>query len=236
MADGRVIEKLIVKWAEDLCGLMRASGLSIGLALAWAPRTKSTVLSVPNDPPYFWVYHMNAFLTLAIASDRLRDLLIVASTGTNTDTFENRGESKKDRMKDHLFVTPFNEAGQILASRGLKTGQLNQAITDLPTDAATLWAYVHRRNVIVHNVATRTARFTHQTLCDLQAKFDEQQRRGFQPRTDGPAEWFPSGESREAELRAEIDLASKELRDWYLLLIRASSNVFQVEYYSRALR
>lgn len=219
-----------MKGAEDLCGLMRASRLSIGLALVWAPHAKLTVLNVPNDPPYFWVHHMNAFMTLAIASDRLRDLLVTASTGKDTTTFERTGTKKS------WYVTPFNEVGQLLASRGLKIGQLNQAITDLPTDAAALWAYVQRRNVIVHEIATRTARFAHQTLCDLQAKFDEQQKNGFQPRTDGPEEWFPSPEAREAELCAEIDSASKELRDWYLLLIKASSNVFQVEYRSRALR
>lgn len=228
-------EKWILTLGEDLCGLMQASRLSLGLALVWAPRLKLNMLA-PIENSFFWAQHMNAFLTLAIASDRLRDLLIVAITGSETKVFENRATTPKQKKENRWYVTPFKEAGQILSRRGVKTEHLKQAISDLPGEASYIYKRMKRRNSIVHEIAIRIAKHVCQNLLDLQAKYDDEQNKEFSPKGDDIGEWLLCSDSRVDEMGSEIDAAVKELCDWYLLLIKACSNVFQIEYWSRSAR
>jgi hypothetical protein len=69
------IEKEILTSGEDFCGLMEASRLSIGLVLIWKGRAQENPI---NESTFFWLHHTDAFLKLAIASDRIRDLRIIA--------------------------------------------------------------------------------------------------------------------------------------------------------------
>jgi len=87
------IEKEILTAGEDFCGLMLASRLSIGLMLLW---TRQAAKHPLHASPIFWVHHTDAFLKLAIASDRLRDLLIVACTGTSAKSY--KAKYKRNRL------------------------------------------------------------------------------------------------------------------------------------------
>jgi len=62
------IEKEILTSGEDFCGLMETSRLSIGLALIWKHTARENPL---NENNFFWLHHTDAFLKLAIASDRI---------------------------------------------------------------------------------------------------------------------------------------------------------------------
>lgn len=90
---------------------MEASRLSIGLALVWAPHARLNVLA---ESTYFWLHHMDAFMKLAIASDRLRDLLVITCAGEMPDVF------KKANRQNNFYATAFLEAETLLFNRGLK--------------------------------------------------------------------------------------------------------------------
>lgn len=219
-------EKQILTIGEDFCGLMQASRLSIGLALLWEPHARRNVL---NDSNYFWLHHTDAFLKLAIASDRLCDLLVVACTGDKPNVFKNA--NKQNRK----YVTPFAEAQKLLSIRGLNDQRLAKPLALLVQDAADIFANIDRRNSIVHKVATRMAKHVQTSVTALQQQFDAKPSSGFTPKSSRPADWLPTVHARMRELEAEIEYAATELRDWYWLLIKASNNVFQVEYWSRVL-
>jgi hypothetical protein len=220
------VEKHIMTIGEDFCGLVEASRLSIGLALGWARRAK---LNFFSESSYFWLHHTDAFLKLAIASDRLRDLLIVACTGDAPELY------KKVKKRNRLYVTPFNDAEQLLSARGIQDERLDRPLESLAQEAADIFVRVDRRNSIVHEIATRMAKYVQGTVSELQLQYDDEQAKGFKAKPRTPGDWLSGAKARTNELEAEIDMATDEIRDWYLLLISASNNVFQVEYWSRKL-
>jgi hypothetical protein len=74
-------------------GMIRLARLSIGLALLWrAHRRRGHVL---DAHPYFWLQHTDAALKLAIAADRLRDILVVACTGGAVTAYEGRDKKRR---------------------------------------------------------------------------------------------------------------------------------------------
>lgn len=220
------IEKRILTIGEDFCGLIEASRLSVGLALVWAPHAKQNTL---NEPSYFWLHHTDAFLKLAIASDRLRDLLVVACTGDAPEVYKNANK------RNRLYVTPFSDVESLLSARGLTDERLSNAFVHLAQEAEAIFVNIDRRNSIVHDVATRMARYVQNSVTALQDRFDDECTNGFKPKSTNLDDWLPRSRARAVELEEEIDLAAAELIDWYLLLIRTSNNVFQVEYWSRTL-
>lgn len=220
------VEKEILIAGEDFCGLMQASRLSIGLTLIWNRQAHDNPW---NESPFFWVHHTDAFLKLAIASDRLRDLLIVACTGTSANSY--KGKAKRNR----LYITPYEGASTLLAARGLDDQHLVEPLAALPGLAKQLFTYIDRRNEIVHEVATRMAKLVRESLSELQKRYDREQKHGFSPRSRDPAGWAPAADARLEELRGEINLATQEIQEWCTLLVRTSNCVFQVDYWSRVL-
>lgn len=222
------IEKVILTAGDDFTGLMQASRLSIGLALVWHYQARRDPF---GDSPFYWLHHTDSFLKLAIASDRLRDLLIVACTGNLPGFY--RSQARQNR----LFVTPFNEAKALLAAHGLQDSRLAKPIASLPAFAAKIFDFIDRRNKIVHDVATRIAKLMRDSLSELQERFDHERVHGFapNPRIEDAAASAAAQEARDRELRAEIDGSLQEIVAWYQLLIRASNAVFEAEYWSRRL-
>jgi hypothetical protein len=219
-------EKPILTTGEDFCGLMQASRLSIGLALLWHRQARKNSW---NESPFFWLHHMDAILKLAIASDRLRDLLIVSCTGASLKSYKSKAK------RNRLYVTSFKEAEQLLGDRGLRNSRLSEPLVSLPKLGDVIFAYINRRNTIVHEVATRMANFMRDSVSGLQKRFDQEREHGFSPRSDAPASWLSAADARVVEFQAEVDRAIDALRDWYTLLIQASNLVFQVECWSRVL-
>ncbi len=225
------IEKEILTAGEDFCGLMQAARLSIGLALLWQTQAHKDPW---NESPFFWLHHTDAFLKLAIASDRLRDLLVIACTGATRKSYQGKGKPSRN----HKYVTPYRDACELLTSRGLNDDRLVEPLAALPELAEKLFTYIDRRHEIVHEVATHMAKVVRDSASKLQQLYDDQEREhGFSPHSD--AEWFSivnAARADEDESRRQIDHAIHELRDWYILLIQASNCVFQIEYWSRVLK
>lgn len=164
------IEKFILTAGTDFTGLMQASCLSIGLALVWHHQAQHDPF---GDSPFYWLHYTDSFLKLAIASDRLRDLLVVACTG-NLPLFY-KSQAKRNRR----FVTPFNEAKALLAARGLQDTRLTEPVASLPLFGAKFFEFIDRRNTIVHDIATRMAKLMRDSMSKIQERFDREQVNGF---------------------------------------------------------
>jgi hypothetical protein len=220
------IERLILTAGEDFCGVMQISRLSIGLALLWHRQARANPFS---ESPFFWLHHTDAFLKLAIASNRLRDLLVVACTGTSADSY--KSAAKRNRR----YVTPFAEAQRLLAGRGLVDSRVSEALASLPKFGDDIFEYVDRRNAIVHEVSTHMAESIGSSFSELQKRFDQEQEAGFSRKSGDLVDWTKQADERLRELQTQIDRAIADLRNWHELLIRSSNCVFQIEHWSRFL-
>jgi hypothetical protein len=222
------IEKIILTTGQDFTGLMQASRLSIGLALVWHRQATHDPF---GDSPFYWLHHTDSFLKLAIASDRLRDLLVMACTGNSSRFY------KSQARRNRLFVTPFKEAKGLLEARGLQDSRLAEPVASLPMFGAKIFEFIDRRNTIVHDVATRMAKLMQDTVSKLQERFDREQVNGFptNPPPEDPAALAAVQEARDRELRAETDGSLQEIMAWYQLLIQAGNAVFEIEHWTRKL-
>ncbi len=171
------IEKEILTAGEDFCGLMQAARLSIGLALLWQTQAHKDPW---NESPFFWLHHTDAFLKLAIASDRLRDLLVIACTGATRKSYQGKGKPSRN----HKYVTPYRDACELLTSRGLNDDRLVEPLAALPELAEKLFTYIDRRHEIVHEVATHMAKVVRDTVSKLQQQYDQEREHGFSPHSD----------------------------------------------------
>jgi hypothetical protein len=217
------IEREILTSGEDFCGVMEASRLSIGLALIWKGPAQENPI---NESTFFWLHHTDAFLKLAIASERLRDLLIIACTAASPKLFTPKEKNKR-------YIAPFDEAPDLIAQRGIEEQRLVESFRVLPSFGKELFKYIDRRNAIVHDVATRMAKFIGESMSHLQQRFDREQENRSQSATPQKPHGLSRAKKRRKEIEIEIDRAADELRQWYTLLIQASNAVFQVEYWTR---
>lgn len=208
---------------EDFCALMQASRLSIGLMLLWKPQALQSLLM---EPSFFWLHHMDAHIKLAIASDRLRDLLIVACTADDPSAY------RSGSRRNGKYVTPFNEAMGLLTRRGIDATPSAESLAALPALAESIYPYIKRRNAIVHEVATQIARASRGAVKKLQRQYDDQQTQGFTPR-EFSAQSLEDAIAAEAERRRDVERDVDDVIAWYQLLIRASNHIFQVEYWAR---
>lgn len=220
------IEKEILICGEDFCGLMEMSRLSIGLSLSWKSQAQ---LNPINESNFFWLHHTDSFLKLAMASDRLRDLLIIACTGKAAKRY-GKNQKRKSRL---TYVTPFENAGVLISKRGIHEQDLVKPVRELPAVAQELAKFRIRRNAIVHKVATRMAKFIGETATVLQKRFDQEQEKPFLPTKRNGSEQLLRSKTRRAEIKMEIERATEDLKTWYTLLVQASNYVFQVEYWTR---
>ena len=220
------VEKEILICGEDFCGLMEMSRLSIGLALVWKCQAQQNPI---NESNLFWLHHTDSFLKLAMASDRLRDLLVIACTGKAAKRY---GKYQKGKPQP-TYVTPFKDAGVLISKRGIHEQHLVKPLRELPVVAPELAKFRNRRNEIVHDVATRMAKFIGETATVLQKRFDQEQKKSFQPKRRNGSELLLRSKTRRVEIELEIECATEELKKWYTLLIEASNHVFQVEYWTR---
>lgn len=220
------IEKEVLICGEDFCGLMEMSRLSMGLSLVWKSKAQQNLI---NESNFFWLHHTDSFLKLAMASDRLRDLLIIACTGKAAKRY---GKNQKGKPRV-TYETPFENAGVLISKRGIHEQNLVEPVRKLPAVAQELAKFRIRRNAIVHDVATRMAKFIGETATVLQKRFDQEEKKPFVPNSGNGSEWLVRSKTRRTEIELEIERASEDLKTWYTLLIEASNYVFQVEYWMR---
>jgi hypothetical protein len=171
------------------------------------------------------LHQTDAILKLAIASDRLRDVLIVACTGDTVDRYQYAAKANR------RYVTPFEDAAKLLAARGVSVVEVTGPIAALPPLAHKIFANIDTRNRIVHEIATRAGRLTRQQAEALEQRYDIESRPG--PIAFEPMRKNCDVDDAASTYAAELDQAVKTPIDWYALLVSASNLVFQIEYWSR---
>ena len=182
-----------------------------------------------NESNFFWLHHTDSFLKLAMASDRLRDLLIIACTGKAAKRY---GKNQKGKPQV-TYETPFENAGVLISKRGIHEQNLVEPVRKLPAVAQELAKFRIRRKWIVHDVTTRMAKFIGETATVLEKRFDQEQEKSFLPTKGNGSEQLLRSRTRRAEIELEIERATEDLKTWYTLLVQASNYVFQVEYWTR---
>ena len=215
-------DKQVLVAGEDFCGMMRLARSSIGLALLWRRYRPGNPLA---DQRYLDLHQTDAILKLAIASDRLRDVLIVACTGDTVETYQHAAKANR------RYVTPFEGAAMLLAARGVPVVEVTGPIAALPSLAHKIFANIDTRNRIVHEIATRTGQLTRQQAEALELRYDRESRAG--PMAVKPMRQIRDFGEAVAAHAAELDQVVNKLIDWYALLVSASNLVFQIEYWSR---
>jgi hypothetical protein len=194
---------------------------SIGLTrYSWEYRKRDHVL---DDEETFWEYRAAATLWLNVASDRIRDYFVMARFGMPTKDY------KKLHEKNGIYARPFRThvGGEGKLARKV-------ALELLPL-AEHLGKFRRTRNEIVHSVASRQGS---NALISLSNQREEATQTPFVPRSltttildfKGRAEVIRAlEEARQKELRDAL----QGLREWYLLLVRTGSTVFEFEYWKR---
>jgi hypothetical protein len=158
----------------------------------------------------------------------LRDLLIIACTGAHPKLYKNQKPKP-------FYVAPFENGGDLIIKRGVHDQHLVQPLSSLPLIGNELYQYISRRNAIVHEVATRMARFIRKSMSDLQERYDEQQKKQPEANSRRSGDALPQTKASKRKTELEVDGAVEELKQWYTLLIHASNYVFQIEYWTRRL-
>jgi hypothetical protein len=192
---------------------------SFGLTLySWEHRKPSQVL---DDEETFWEYHAATILWLNITSDRLRDYFVMARFGMApkkyTKIYPNNG-SYSDPFRMHQ------------ASEGELA---SKAAVELLPLAERLGIFRVTRNKIVHRIASREGR---NAATSISLQRQEAQRSPAPPRPSSMPDFEESKELMKAVEEGkqnELRRALQELREWYLLLVRAGSMVFEFEYWKR---
>jgi hypothetical protein len=215
-------DKQVLVAGEDFCGMMRLARLSIGLVLLWRGHRPGGLFDTES---YFSLQHMNAVLQLAIASDRLRDVLVVACTGDTVAKY--KGTARKAKW----YVTPFKQVRQLLEACGPVNPGAEKAIAEIPHLALQIYSNIERRNETVHEIATRMGHITRVQVDALQTRYERQVTLKLFEVLPMPE--IPELGKVEREYQAELDASVKSISDWYRLLVEASNYVFQIEYWSR---
>lgn len=214
----------VITLMEDFHGLMNGSRLSIGMALVWRGRSRTQPFS---EADWFWLHHLDASTKLAMATERLRDLLIRVVTREDPDVFRSQGSAQKK------LATPFAMADSLVRANALHDTRMDESLGALPRLGVRLWKHVSSRNALVHEVATHMARFTQ--------AYGEGLRRtplvtSSQEERIDHQELIKRSSERVAELSNERDSAAVGISDWYQALISSSNHVFQVEHWARRIR
>ena len=209
---------------SDLEALMDVSRLAIGNALWMADMVKADAF---DHHHHFWLNHINSMTLLGMASDRVRDLflLIVFNESFKGYVRSRKGPGKKiGELESKHYQYPFHDA---LALPKMETcGQQLKALGIL---AKAIYEQRDARNGTVHEVATQAGILTKRWFQNSEVQTAAQLNRSFSVASDA---WTKAQESHVKT----IDDSLVAVTEWYLNLVRATSNVFDIEHTLRTSR
>lgn len=206
---------------EDFIGTMELARNSFGLTLySWEHRKPLEVLD-PEET--FWEHHATTMIWVNIASDRIRDYFLMARFGVTAK------EYKELHRKNGEYARPFR---MHQSSEGKNA---KQAAKELVPIAERLALFRKTRNQIVHAVASQEGK---NAVMNVSLQRQEASRKPYiaQPPSTATPDWDVMQNTintMQEEKQNELRKALKELKEWYLLLVRAGSMVFEFEYWKR---
>lgn len=204
--------RLLAVSGADFEGLMKAARLSIGLFLI---QTKIIVANEFSDDDFFELHWMSAIIYLSTASDRLRDFLIAAAFRMTFNEYKAKGKRFHTHART-LYVTPFLEAQELFASSNFSV-----TLEKLQTTAIEIQRLRGKRNELIHELATTMGRREHERL--------NKKEQPAEPRKISFQELQESIKIMRGERARKMHETTKELSDWYGLLLRASNESFIFE-------
>ncbi len=216
-------EKLLTVAGSDFEGLMRASRLSIGLCLLHKTIAMKKAL---EDNHYFWLHYTDSILQLNMASDRIREYFIVSLLNETSETYKKKGR------KNGWFVTPFIEARDYCLNNSAKQN-ISNAVVKLPDMADQIYSFRDSRNGIVHDISTKLGKMYKKIVEDQQQAFDSNS----VSKTAKDAPEYEAirtqYEKIEREHQQELTKSSQLIIEWYKILVKFSSYVFEAEHWLR---
>ena len=159
---------------------------------------------------------MSAVIYLATAAERLREFFVAAAFRQTQAEYRKRGNSYRDEARTK-YATPFLEALDSFASP-----DSSSPLERLHAMAPTIQTIRDKRNELVHELATSMGRREHQRLSGRQPQPTDPENVNF-------AELRAAITAMKDERAEKIGTATKELADWYMLLMRASNEAFIFE-------
>ncbi|MGD0368326.1 MAG: hypothetical protein ABSA94_12795, partial [Acidobacteriaceae bacterium] len=220
-------DEVFYKAGEDFLGTMDLARNALALTrYCYEHRKPAPIL---DDEELFWEYRAAASLWMNISSDRLLEYFVMARFGIATKKLIATQEFKKFDRKSgilaRVFGLPGNGEGPLAIDAGKGLVELAE-----PMDALR-----RTRNEIVHEIASRCGS---NALKLLNHQREEAAKSPYVPRRfDMSKEGLASladtskllADGKQAEL---LDVLSK-LKEWYCLLVKAASLVFEFEYWKR---
>jgi hypothetical protein len=212
-------DEVLLLNGEDFLGTMDFARHSIGVALCYASAENQKYKIFGRAP--FWHALATGLLWLNIASDRLRDLFLMAWFKQDKDAYA-KSYKNSNQGKTPPFAAPFEEALKS-ASTDKKQQQILDAAFLL---AKELQSYRNDRNVIVHKIASKGA----EVSIDILKEQRELAR-------TGKAVQFSKCTVEELIAAEEADptipTAIARMNSWYACLVKAGSLIFESEYWKR---
>lgn len=216
-------EKLLTVAGSDFEGLMRASRLSIGLCLL---HEKIAVQKPLDDNHHFWLHHTDSILQLNMASDRIREYFIVAFFDETSDSYKKKGR------KNGRFVTPFIEARDYCKKEQIKPSIVD-AVTPLPDMAERIYSFRESRNGIVHDVSTKLGKMHKELVESQQQAFDSKTMSNAAKDTPDFDAILRKQDEVYKKHQQELSNSSQLIVEWYKMLVKFSSHVFEAEQWLR---
>jgi hypothetical protein len=202
-------DEILLTNGEDLIATMMFARRSIGMTLCFAAVSTPDAIG-GNDE--FWQEHATTLMWLNIASDRLRDFFLMARFGQKKEQYEERYR-QENNTKRVPYSAPFKTSTQG------SPNNLSNCLDQLAQLADNLQKHRRERNDRVHEVATMTAQRSIHLL--------REQRRLAITTKSHRSPIFPR--FQDEPLPPEIEV----MKLWFGRLVKATSLVFEFEYFSR---
>lgn len=201
----------LIAAGEDFYGLMEAARIAAGLAVIRQPHVENHPFDNDN---LFWSQTLQAVVALGTATDRLREFARIGFRG---------GWPKKGGGR---WEEPFSAAPELVS--GAPT-----YVLEAGARLQSMGSVLHERRMVrheaVHELATKVARGTRDLAEQLRAQ-NLQELKVDQLSADALKRRYE--ESQEAAVR-EHRVALEEIKEWYQLLAKVSSDTFIVEHWIR---
>jgi hypothetical protein len=211
-------DEVLLRNGEDFVGTMEFARHSLGLALCYSCIENQKYNIFGRAP--FWHAIATGLLWLNIASDRLRDYFLMARFGQNAKAYSKSYKNKNQTKEAPSFAAPFEDALKSATPDNL------EILTNVVHLAKKLRAYRSDRNVIVHEVASKSAA----------ASIDALREQRELAKSGKPVQFatFNYEEALAADA-ADTTVASaiERMKSWYGDLVKTSSLAFEFEYRSR---
>ena len=203
---------------SDLEALMDVSRLAIGNALWMADMVKGDAF---DHHHHFWLNHINSMTLLGMASDRVRDLFLLVAFD---ECFKHYVSSRRGRSKaigeyqSKHYQYPFYEAISLP-----KMERCASQLISLQALAKSIYDKRNARNTTVHEVATQAGVLTKRWFQNNEAQIAARLKNQFSVTSCTVIT------AQNSHLNT-IETSLADVTEWYLNLVRATSQVFDIEH------